>query len=68
MLAGHFPEHMYLGLITAVYKSGNKSDMSNRRGITVGSVTAKLFAIIVEQRTASWTKEHAVKVQGAGRL
>ena len=47
MLAGHFPERLFVGLITAVYKSGDKSDMSNYRGITVGtrSVIAKLFAM-----------------------
>ncbi len=64
MLAGHFPKRLSVGLITAVYKSGNKSDMSNYRGITVGSVIAKLFAMILEQRIASWAEEHAVKAKG----
>ena len=45
-----------------------KSDMSNYRGITVGSVIAKLFALILEQRIAAWAEEHAVKAKGAGRL
>jgi len=53
MLASHFPERLSVGLITAVYKSGDKSDMGNYRGITVGSVVAKLFAMILEQRVAS---------------
>ena len=44
--------------------SGDKSDMSNYRGIIVGSVIAKLFAMILEQRIASWAKEHAVKAKG----
>ena len=64
MLAGHFPERLSVGLITAVYKSGDKSDMSNYRGITVGSVIAKLFAMILEQRIALWAEEHAVKAKG----
>ena len=34
--------------------------MSNYRGITLGSVIAKLFAVILEQRIASWAEEHAV--------
>ena len=38
MLASHFPKRLSVGLITAVYKSDDKSDMSNYRGITVGSV------------------------------
>lgn len=31
MLAGHFPKQLSVGLIIAVYKSGDKSDMSNYR-------------------------------------
>ena len=64
MLASHFPERLSVGLITAVYKSGDKSDMSNYRGITVGSVVAKLFAMILEQRIATWAEDHAVKAKG----
>ena len=36
MLISHFPKQLSVGLITAVYKSGDKGDMSNYRGITVG--------------------------------
>ena len=36
MLAGHFPERLSVGLITGMYKSGNKSDMRHH-----GSVIAK---------------------------
>ena len=63
MQAGHFPERVSVGLITAVYKSGDKSDMSNYRGFTtLGSVIAyKLFAMVLEQRTVSWAEEHDVK-------
>ena len=43
---------------------GDKSDMSNYRGITVGPVIAKLFAMILEQRIASWAEDHAVKAKG----
>ena len=64
MLASHFPERLSVGLITAVYKSGDKPDMSNYRGITVGSVIAKLFAMILEQRIATWAEKHSVKAKG----
>ena len=43
MLASHLPERLSVGLIIAIYKSGDKSGMSNYRGITVGSVIAKLL-------------------------
>ncbi len=38
-------------------------DMGIYRGITVGFVVAKLFAMILEQRIASWAEEHAAKGQ-----
>ena len=38
--------------------------MSNYRGITVGSVIAKLFAMILEQRIASWAEKQGVKAKG----
>ena len=46
MLVSHFPKQLSFGLITAVYKSGDK------REITVGSVIAKLFAMILDHRIA----------------
>ena len=52
MLPGHFPDCLSVELITAVYRSSDKSNMSNYRGITVESVIAKLFAMILEQRIA----------------
>ncbi len=52
MLVTHFPKQLSVGLITAVYKSGDKSDVSIYRGITVGSVIAKLFAMILDHRIA----------------
>ncbi len=63
-LASHFPQRLSVGLIAAVYKSGDKFDMCNYRGITVGSVVAKLLAMTLEQRIASWAEEHAVKAKG----
>ncbi len=36
MLVSHFPERLSMGLVTAFYNSGDKSDMSNYRGTTVG--------------------------------
>ena len=42
MLATFFPECLSIGVITAVFRSGGKSDMSNYRGITVGPVLSCL--------------------------
>ena len=38
--------------------------MSYYRGIAMGFVIAKLFAMTLEQRTSSWAEEHDVKVKG----
>ena len=54
MLANHFPKQLSVGLITAVYRSGEKGEMSKYRGITAGSVIAKLFAMILDHRIAVW--------------
>ena len=64
MLVSHFPERLSVGLITVAYESGDKTDMSDYRGITSGSVIIKLFAMRLEQRTPSWGEEHAVKATG----
>ena len=61
MLVSHFPKQLSIGLITAVYKSGDKSDMSNYRGITVDSVIAKLFAMILDHRIAVWAEDEGIK-------
>ena len=62
MLANYFLQHLSVG--TVVYQSSDKSDVSNYRGITVCSVIAKLFAMLLEERIASWAEEHAVKAKG----
>ena len=64
MLANHFPKQLSVGLITAVCKSGDKGDMSNYRGITVGSLIAKLFAMILDHRIAFWAEDEGIKPKG----
>ncbi len=68
MLVSHFPKQLSVGLITAVYKSGDQSDMSNYRGITVGSVIAKLFAMILDHRIAVWAEDEGIKAKGQERF
>ena len=63
-LVSHFPKQLSVGLINAVYKSGDKSNMSKYRGILVGSVIAKLFAMILDNRIAVWAKDEGMKAKG----
>ena len=58
--------HVHVGVSSSIVAcmAGDKSDMSNYRGITVGSVIARLFAMILEQRIASWAEKQGVKAKG----
>ena len=62
MLANHFRKQLSVGMITAVYKSGDRGDMSNYQGITVGSVIAK-FAMILDHRIAVWAEDEGIKAK-----
>ena len=64
MLASQFPERLSVGLVTAVHKSGDNSDMSVYRGISVGSAKAKLFGMVFGQGIAVWAKGYAAKAKG----
>jgi hypothetical protein len=41
---------LYVGIIHALYKGGDCSQFDNYKGITVGPVLAKVFAMILESR------------------
>ena len=64
MLASCFPDSLSVGLSTAAHKTGNKSDMSNYKGIPLNPVIAKLFAMMLEQRIAKWADKRGVKAWG----
>jgi hypothetical protein len=46
-------------VIHALHKGGDASQFENYRGITVGSILAKVFAMILEARLSSWAEERA---------
>ena len=48
------------GLITPIYKSGDKSDPTNYRGICVSSCLGKLFCSILKQRLYLYFKENKI--------
>ena len=50
LISGKMPETWCRGLITPIYKSGDRSDPSNYRGICVSSCLGKLFCTILNQR------------------
>ena len=52
--SGCFPPEWALGAITPIHKKGDTSDPNNYRGITVGHVLGKLYALVINARLTSW--------------
>ena len=64
MLSTGVPQSWCSGVIHPIYKSGDANDPSNYRGITVTSVLAKLFAMILETRLSTWAEGHNLRAEG----
>jgi len=52
------------GGIHALHKGGDASQFENYRGITVGPVLAKVFAMILEAWLSSWAEERGLQARG----
>jgi hypothetical protein len=59
-LAEGFPEALSTKVVHALFKRGDASKFDNYRGITVGPILAKLFAMILDKRLNDWTKQHGL--------
>ena len=57
--SGYLPASWSKGMITAIYKSGDKSDPSNYLGICVSSCLCKLFCSILNQRLHNFIYKNA---------
>ncbi len=57
---GHFPDIWNKGLITPIFKSGDKSDPNYYRGICESSNLGKLFCNIINTRLVHFLTEHNV--------
>ncbi len=53
-LAEGFPEALSIGVVHAFFKGGDASKFDNYRGIMVGPIIAKLFAMILDKRLNGW--------------
>ena len=58
--AGCFPESWNRGLISPIYKSGDKFDPNNYRGVCVSSNLGKVFCCIINARIQAFLTEHSV--------
>ncbi len=52
------------GVIHALHKGGDALQFENYRGITVGLVLAKVFAMILEARLSSWAEKRGLCAKG----
>jgi hypothetical protein len=57
-------ESLSVGIIHAWYKGGDCSQFDNYRGITVGPVLAKVFAMILESRINQWAETNDLRAKG----
>ncbi len=63
-LAKGFPEALSTGVVHALFKGGDASKIDNYRGITVGPILAKLFAMILDKRLSKWAEQHGLHAKG----
>ena len=53
----YFPNSWALGCIVPIFKSGDKNNTNNYRGITILSCLGKLFTKIMNRRLTKWAEE-----------
>ena len=62
--SGKFPPDWALGAITAILKKGDVTDPNNYRGITVGHVLGKLYALVINNRLTDWLETKGLRATG----
>ncbi len=55
-------------MVHALFKGGDASKFDNYKGITVGPILAKLFAMILEKRLSEWVEQHGLRVKDQARF
>jgi len=57
-------ESLSVGIIHALYKGGDYSQFDNYRGITIGPILTKVFAMILESRISQWAETNDLRAKG----
>lgn len=60
---GYFPELWSEGFIVPIFKKGDKTEVSNYRGITLLSTVGKLFTRVLNNRLNSWAEEYNIYIE-----
>ena len=61
--SGKFPSCWNTGIITPIYKKGDKMDPSNYRGITLLNTMSKLFTSVLKQRLTKYIDKNKLLVR-----
>jgi hypothetical protein len=67
-LAKGFPKALSIGVVHMLFKGGDAFEFDNYRGIIVGPILAKLFAIILNKRLNEWAEQHGLCAKGQARF
>ena len=66
-VTGSVPRDWLLGAITAIHKKGDATDPNNYRGITVGHVLGKLYALMLNLRLSAWAEANKIRGDSGGK-
>jgi hypothetical protein len=55
-LAENFPKALSSGVVHTLFKGDDASEFNNYRGIIIGPILAKLFAMILNKRLSEWVE------------
>jgi hypothetical protein len=59
-----FQEALSTRVVHTLFKGGDVSAFDKYRGITVGPILAKLFAMILDKRLSEWVEQHGLRAKG----
>jgi hypothetical protein len=63
-----FLEALSTRVVHALFKGGDAFKFDNYKGITVGPILAKLFAMILDKRLSKWAEQHGLRAKGQARF
>jgi hypothetical protein len=63
-----FREALSTRVVHTFFKRGDAFEFDNYKGITVGPILAKLFAMILDKRLSEWAKQHGLCAKAKTRF
>jgi hypothetical protein len=63
-----FPKALSTRVVHVLLKGGDASKFDNYRGMTIGPILTKLFAMILDKRLKEWAKQHGLRAKGQARF